>query len=191
MAQPSRAKASSASRSLIGSAFSGFLDFEPLLGPAYEGTANNALHDLVTALTWIQENVSAFGGDPKQVTIGGQSAGAKLSDMLMGIPEAQPLFAQVISESGGAERIWSRETSAEISKGYSEVWEKQSGSSIARLPIATGQGLIEAQLQFMDMWPQHFPLRAEIDGVFIPRLPVQTIASGSSHGKRLLIGTKS
>ena len=167
----------------------GFLDFEPLLGAAYAGTANNALHDLVAALSWIHENISAFGGDPARVTIGGQSAGAKLTDMLMGIPSAQPLFHQMISESGGAERILTRENSFSISRGYSETWQKLSGDTNAELKTAAGTGLIEAQQQFMQSWPLHFPLRAEIDGTFIPRLPIETIAGGSSRGKRLLIGT--
>jgi para-nitrobenzyl esterase len=167
----------------------GFLDYEPLLGAQYAGTANNALRDLMTALTWIQENIGAFGGDPARVTVGGQSAGAKLTGILMGIPSAQPLFHQMISESGGTERIWSRATSADISKGFGDIWRKQSDSPATGLKAAPGAALIQAQEQFMDTWPQHFPLRAEIDGTLIPRLPVETIASGSTHGKRMLIGT--
>ena len=165
----------------------GFLDYEPLLGAPYRGTANNALQDLVTALGWIQENISAFGGDPARVTIGGQSAGAKLTDLLMGIPSAQPLFHQMISESGGAERIWTRDASAAVSKGFGETWKKQTGGT--DLKTAAGAVLIQAQQMFMENWPVHFPLRAEIDGILIPRLPVETIASGSTRGKRLLIGT--
>ncbi|WP_353072587.1 carboxylesterase/lipase family protein [Tunturiibacter gelidoferens] len=167
----------------------GFLDYEPLLGQQYTGTANNALHDLMTGLAWIQENISAFGGDPARVTIGGESAGAKLIGTLMGIPSAQPLFHQMISESGGAERIWDRAASAEISKGFGDLWQKQSGETIANLKTAAGTALIQAQQQFIETWPQHFPLRAELDGPLIPRLPVETIASGSARGKRLLLGT--
>jgi para-nitrobenzyl esterase len=167
----------------------GFLDYEPLLGQQYAGTANNALHDLMTALSWIQENISAFAGDPARVTIGGESAGAKLIGTLMGIPSAQPLFHQMISESGGAERIWDRAASADISKGFGDLWQKQSGETTANLKTAAGTALIQAQQQFIETWPQHFPLRAEIDGTFIPRLPVETIAVGSTRGKRLLIGT--
>jgi len=167
----------------------GFLDYEPLLGQQYVGTANNALRDLMTALSWIQENIGAFGGDPARVTIGGESAGAKLSATLMGIPSAQPLFHQMISESGGAERIWNREASADISKSFGDLWRKQSRSTIASLKTAAGGALIEAQHQFIKTWPQHFPLRPEIDGALIPRLPVETIANGSTRGKRLLIGT--
>ncbi len=167
----------------------GFLDFQPLLGDAYAGTANNGLSDLVTALGWIQENIGAFGGDPARVTIGGESAGAKLTDILMGIPSAQPLFYQMISESGGAERIWDRASSERISQGFGEVWRKQTGGSDPSLQTAAGTALIAAQEEFIETWPQHFPLRSEMDGKLIPRLPVETIASGSTRGKRLLIGT--
>src|SRR5208337_3904356 len=77
----------------------GFLDLLPLLGAEYAGSANNALRDLIAALEWIQKNISAFSGDPSRVTIGGESAGAKLADILMSVPSAKPLFHQVISES--------------------------------------------------------------------------------------------
>jgi para-nitrobenzyl esterase len=167
----------------------GFLDCEPLLDQQYAGTANNGLNDLITALAWIQENVSAFGGDPGRVTIGGQSAGAKLTDILMGIPSAQPFFHQMISESGGAERIFSRSTSADISKGFGHIWRKQSRDTIESLKTAPATALIHAQQQLVETWPQHFPLRAEIDGTLIPRLPIETIAAGSARGKQLLLGT--
>jgi para-nitrobenzyl esterase len=167
----------------------GFLDFQPLLGEAYAGTANNGLSDLVTALGWIQENIGAFGGDPMRVTIGGESAGAKLTDILMGVPSAKPLFHQMISESGGAERIWDQASSERISRGFGEVWRKQTGGSDPSLQTAAGTALIAAQEEFIETWPQHFPLRSEMDGKLIPRLPVETIASGSTRGKRLLIGT--
>jgi len=167
----------------------GFLDLEPLLGADYTGSANNALRDLITALQWVQANVASFGGDPKRVTIGGESAGAKLTDILMGIPSAQPLFHQMISESGGAERIWPKSNSALIANGYGDQWRNLKKNDIASLCTAAPMLLIEAQQRFIAGWPQHFPLRAEVDGVLIPRLPVETIAAGSTRGKRLLIGT--
>ena len=167
----------------------GFLDFGPLLGGGYAGTANNALHDLITALEWVQENVAAFGGDPSRVTIGGESAGAKLSDILMGVPSARALFHQVISESGGAERVWAQSNSAAVANGFAEMWRNQSGNGSGGLLTASATSLIQAQHAFIATWPQHFPLRCEVDGTMIPRLPVETIAAGSTHGKRLLIGT--
>jgi para-nitrobenzyl esterase len=167
----------------------GFLDFESLLGPDYAGSANNALRDLITALEWLRENVSAFGGDPERVTIGGESAGAKLTGILMGVPSAQPLFHQMISESGGAERVWPKSNSGAVAGGYNDVWKAQPENSGSTLLTADPMALIQAQHEFIAQWPQHFPLRAEVDGKLLPRLPVETIAAGSTRGKRLLIGT--
>ena len=105
----------------------GFLEMEPLLGAEYAGSANNAVRDLICALEWVRENIAAFGGDAKRVTVGGESAGAKLTDVLMGVPEAQGLFAQMISESGGAERVWGKEHAAQVANGYGEVWGRACG----------------------------------------------------------------
>jgi len=167
----------------------GFMDVEPLLGPEFAGSANNALRDLMAALTWIQRNIAAFGGDPTRVTIGGESAGAKLTDILMGVPSAQPLFSQAISESGGAERVWSRAQSTVIAEGFGDAWRTQSGNAPSTILSADAANLIEAQKHFIAQWPQHFPMRCEVDGTLLPRLPVTSIAQGSRRGKRLLIGT--
>lgn len=167
----------------------GFLDVEPLLGHAYAGSANNGTQDLIAALEWVRENVAGFGGDPGRVTIGGESAGAKLADILMGIPGAQPLFHQVISESGGAERVASQAMAAATAMGFGKAWQAASGLDLAALLTAPAEQLIPIQHDFLASWPQHFPLRAEVDGALIPRMPVETIAKGSTRGKRLLIGT--
>jgi para-nitrobenzyl esterase len=165
----------------------GFLDLEPLLGAEYAGSANNALRDLIAALEWTQENIADFGGDPSRVTVGGESAGAKLTDILLGTPTAQPLFHQAISESGGAERVSTRAESAVVAQGFGELWRAE--NKISTLRAAPAASLIQAQQQFLKQWPQHFPLRAEIDGSLLPRRPIETIAAGSKLAKRLLIGT--
>jgi para-nitrobenzyl esterase len=167
----------------------GFLDYEPLLGAEYAGSANNALRDLMAALAWIQKNISAFGGDPARVTIGGESAGAKLIDILMGVPSAQPLFHQMISESGGAERVWTRAQSKTVTLGFGDIWRTLSGREPLTVLNAPADLLIKAQKQFIAAWPQHFPLRCQIDGSLVPLRPVESITAGSSRGKRLIIGT--
>ncbi len=167
----------------------GFLDLEPLLGHEYAGSANNALHDLIVALQWIQQNIAAFNGDPARVTIGGESAGAKLTDILIGVPSAQPLFHQMISESGGAERVSTKPESQAVAEAFGKQWRTTPGNELATLRTAPGDALIQAQKQFIRDYPRHFPLRAEIDGDLLPHRPVETIAGGSGQGKRLLIGT--
>ncbi len=63
--------------------------------------ANFALMDQIAALRWVQKNAAAFGGDAKNVTIFGESAGAVSVQALVGSPAARGLFAKAISESGG------------------------------------------------------------------------------------------
>ena len=167
----------------------GFLDVQPLLGAEFAGSANNALEDLIAALAWVKENVDSFGGDPEKVTIGGESAGAKLAGILMGVPTAKELFHQIISESGGAERLWPRPDAEKVGVGFGEAWHKASGLGAQTISTVAAEKLIPVQKQFLEAWPRHFPLRAEIDGRLLPRLPIETIASGSAKGKRLLIGT--
>lgn len=53
---------------------------------------NNGLRDVVTLLKWVQTNARAFGGDPNDVTLGGQSAGASMAHLLSMSPAADGLF---------------------------------------------------------------------------------------------------
>jgi para-nitrobenzyl esterase len=62
--------------------------------------ANYGMMDNLAALKWVQANIAAFGGDPKNVTAFGESAGGILINDLMASPKAQGLFAKAISESG-------------------------------------------------------------------------------------------
>jgi para-nitrobenzyl esterase len=57
------------------------------------------------------------------------------------------------------------------------------------MKTVAAEKLIAVQKEFLEDWPKHFPLRAEVDVELLPRLPIETIAKGSAKGKRLLIGT--
>ncbi len=166
----------------------GFLDWSPMLGPEYADSANNALRDLITALHWVQTNISSFGGDASRVTIGGESAGAKLTGTLMGIEEARPLFQQMISESGGAERIRSGANSAEVTQTFAAPLKRLAGQQ-ANPREAAGNVLLSAQQALIDVWDGNFPLRAESGGALLPDRAIPVITGGSTRGKRLLIGT--
>jgi para-nitrobenzyl esterase len=167
----------------------GFLDVSEFYGPPFASSADNALLDLIATLSWVHDNVAAFGGDPARVTIGGQSAGAKLTDILMGIPMAQPLFHQMISESGGAERIRTEESAIKVAAGFAAHWTQQTGLTTRDLQTADAGKLMDAQESFTKAWPEHFPLRPELSTYLTPNSPLTTIGKGSTRAKRLLLGT--
>ncbi|WP_074654357.1 carboxylesterase/lipase family protein [Terriglobus roseus] len=164
----------------------GFLDWSPLLGPDYGDSANNAVRDLILALKWVQKNVRAYGGDPSRVTIGGESAGAKLVASLMAIEEAKPLFRSMISESGGGERILDTATSAHVTEAFAAQLKDRTPGGIQ---AANAAALLQAQVAMTDAWPANFPLRTEADGALLPHRILPAIAAGNTSGKRLLIGT--
>ncbi|MBQ3797510.1 MAG: carboxylesterase/lipase family protein [Butyrivibrio sp.] len=77
----------------------GYLDLEPF-GEKYKNSANCGNADLVAALKWVHENIAAFGGDPENVTIFGQSGGGMKVTSLMQTPAADGLFHKAIVMSG-------------------------------------------------------------------------------------------
>lgn len=79
----------------------GFFAFPALLNSASPGLVGNyAFMDQIAALKWVQHNIAAFGGDPKNVTIFGESAGGMSVNALLLTPLARGLFQKAIIESG-------------------------------------------------------------------------------------------
>ena len=77
----------------------GYLDMSDF-GEKYWNSVNVGMADLVEALRWVKENIAAFGGDPENVTIFGQSGGGAKVTVLGQIPEAEDLFQKMIVMSG-------------------------------------------------------------------------------------------
>ena len=79
---------------------------------------NCGLFDQIKALEFIQKNISAFGGDPGNVTLFGQSSGGACILALMTMPEAEPLFSKAIVQSACVDSFWNPEQSEKLAKTY-------------------------------------------------------------------------
>jgi para-nitrobenzyl esterase len=98
----------------------GFLDLSEAGGERYAQSANAGMLDLVLALQWVRANAAAFGGDPGNVTVFGQSGGGAKVSHLMAMPSAKGLFHKAIVQSGSlldaGDPARSRRIAAEVLK---------------------------------------------------------------------------
>lgn len=88
----------------------GYLDLTAL-GGSYSQSVNLGMQDIVKALEWVNKNIERFGGDPKNVTIGGQSGGGGKVSTLLAMPSAKGLFNKAIVQSGSTLRQMEKEQS--------------------------------------------------------------------------------
>ncbi len=169
----------------------GFLELG-VLGNDYAGSANNGLRDLALGLRWVKDNIAAFGGDPNRITLGGESAGAKNVAALLASPEAGPLIARAVMESGSGQTVHTRETARDVTRHFLTALglsDAPPDAIKARLLEATPADLLKAQAEATTKFGRAFPFRPLIDTPFLPKRPVDAIASGAAKDKALLIGT--
>lgn len=130
--------------------FMGFIDLSKVEGGEdYEDSTCLGLLDHIQALKWVQENIEAFGGDPNNVTIFGESAGGGTTSLLCVVEEAQGLFQKCVSESGGLALTYSQEEYDEM--GLTEALMEVSGAkNMADLIAIPEEQLIEYYLMPLD-----------------------------------------
>jgi len=168
-----------------------------------DAPANRGLLDQVAALEWVRDNIAAFGGDPGNVTIFGESAGAMSITTLLSIPRARGLFAKAITQSGAAQAAADPADAALVTKELGQVLGLEAtAANLAGVPLPK---LIEAQTVIRDALaaqpnPARFgasivvsamPFIPVVDGDLIPRHPLAAIAMGEAADVPLLTGTTS
>lgn len=99
----------------------GFLYLNELIPEHYQVSANNGLLDQIEALKWVQQNIALFGGDPADITLFGESAGAMSISSLLACPAAKGLFHRIILQSGSADQVLTRDEANAIAHRFLEV----------------------------------------------------------------------
>jgi para-nitrobenzyl esterase len=170
----------------------GCLDLSSLSTPEHPIDGNLFLRDLVLALQWVRENIGAFGGDPGNVTIFGESAGAHAVATLLAVPAAGGLFARVISESPASGMVRPADAAAKFAEQFVELLGAGSGDPAAAVMIADTAQLVTTLDRLIakavrDM-PGSFAIGPTVDGDYLPRGPVEAMARGQAHPVPLIIG---
>jgi para-nitrobenzyl esterase len=171
----------------------------------HHASGNYGLMDQILALQWVRDNIAHFGGDPKNVTIFGQSAGAVDADVLTTSPLAKGLFQRVIAESGTVTRNPDAGTLAMTALGavmkvkegpvtYSDAAElgeaeragAKLGGSIATLRAMPADELLKlASAPRMSIGPANGII---VDGWVLPKAPAEVYVKGRQMRVPLLIG---
>ncbi|MBQ3336360.1 MAG: carboxylesterase family protein [Selenomonadaceae bacterium] len=165
----------------------GFMNFAAI-DSSFEDTGCLGLKDQIAALTWVKENIADFGGNPDNMTVFGESAGAISVSLLMVTPAAHGLFQKAIAQSGHAAYYYIPDASAKLAKEFmflsgcknmAELMKKSSDELRADHEKFCAEEIISADTNYL---PTCY-------GKFLPAHPLLAFKEGAARGIKLLTGT--
>jgi para-nitrobenzyl esterase len=166
----------------------GFLHLAEVGGERFRQASNVGMQDLVLALEWLRDNIDAFGGDPRCITIFGQSGGGGKTAILNGMPAAKGLFHRAIIQS----TLWDTAiTASEISdaSAAAEMFLARAGvkpGEIDKLQAMPQERLIDALTAPGDISTRYVPVK---DGQTLTVHPFEPTASALSASVPMMCGS--
>ncbi|MCP4036306.1 MAG: carboxylesterase family protein [bacterium] len=154
-----------------------------------QASSNLGLRDQIAALEWVRDNVEAFGGDPENVTIFGESAGGMSVSTLLGTPAARGLFHRAIAQSGAAHNVSSRQQASHVAECFLDELGSRSFGALEKASVSE---LIDAQQRTaarMGLATGTLPWQPSVDDDLIPEQPLASVAAGRGAQVPLMIGT--
>jgi para-nitrobenzyl esterase len=181
----------------------GYLFLADLAGEEYATSGNQGILDIAAALKWVHENIEAFGGDPNNVMVFGESGGGAKTSCIYALPSAKDFFHKASIESGPGVHMSPRDVATETTKmvlaelGLSE-------KEIRKLKDVPAEKLVEVQGAVAQKRPGGLTLRGGrqgmavskpggflpvVDGTYLPYHPFDPAAPVVSRDKPLMVGS--
>ncbi|APE08021.1 MULTISPECIES: carboxylesterase/lipase family protein [unclassified Rhodococcus (in: high G+C Gram-positive bacteria)] len=171
----------------------GYLDFGSFSTDSVRFDSNLGLRDQVAALEWVQRNIAAFGGDPDNVTIFGESAGGTSVTTLLATPAARGLFSAAIAQSPAPNLVVTSDRSAEWGRKFVELLGADPDTAAQALldtsPVELGRVGSRLGAQVLRATPGLHPFGPVVDGDFVPLQPLEAYETGAAHPVPLVLGT--
>ncbi|WP_433524750.1 carboxylesterase/lipase family protein [Nocardia pseudovaccinii] len=171
----------------------GYVDFGEFSTSERAFDSNLGLRDQVAALEWVRRNIAAFGGDPGNVTIFGESAGAHAVLSLLATPAAKGLFHRGIAQSPPADWGMSAEDGRAFARRCIDALGATPDTAAKALITAGANDIRRAVDKTSDKVlrerPGLFPIAPVVDGEYLPQSPIDAITGGAAHQVPLIIGT--